>query len=129
MTHLLDTDVCVEILRGRDPDARDRLRGMGAVLVSTVTLAELTYGAARSHAPGQNQEAVDAFAAAVDLVALDPAAARHAGQIRSELATLGQPIGGYDLLIAGTARALDLTLVTGNTREFERVPRLRVQAW
>lgn len=129
MTHLLDTDVCIEILRGRSPSARERLREMTSVAVSTVTLAELTYGASRSPAPAENQAAVEAFVASVNPVDLDSAAARHAGTIRAELAAAGQPIGGYDLLIAGIALASDLVLVTGNVREFSRVPSLRVEAW
>lgn len=129
MTHLLDTDVCIEILRGRDPDAQARLRRMGRVHVCAVTLAELSYGAARSQSPERNQEAVDALAAAVEVLDLDAAAARDSGRIRAELAALGTPIGGYDLLIAGVACAHDLLLVTGNLDEFQRVPGLRVEAW
>jgi len=129
VTHLLDTDVCITVLRGRDPRARARLREMREVAVSAITIAELAYGAARSRAPDANRTEVQRLAAALHLIDLDAEAAWHSGQIRSELARLGTPIGGYDVLIAGVARSRDLTLVTGNLREFQRVPELRVEAW
>lgn len=129
MTRLLDTDVCIAVLRGLDPLAETRIRAMPEVLVSTVTLAELTYGAARSSSPDSNLSAVESFAEVVTLVDLDADAARHSGQIRADLAREGTPIGGYDLLVAGIARSRDLTLVTGNHREFRRVPGLRVEEW
>lgn len=129
MSHLLDTDACISILRGHDPVARTRLSQMSRVAVCSVTVAELAYGAARSQAPAANKDEVHRFIASVDVVDLDQLSAWHSGDIRAALATKGTPIGGYDLLIAGVARAHDLTLVTGNVREFERVPGLRVEGW
>ncbi len=129
MTHLLDTDVCITVLRGRDPRARARLREMREVAASTITIAELAYGAIRSSAPEANRMEVERLAAALQVIDLDADAAWHSGQIRAELAQVGTPIGGYDLLIAGVARSRDLTLVTGNLREFQRVPDLRVVSW
>ena len=129
MTHLLDTDVCITVLRGRDPRARARLQKLPGAAISTVTVAELAYGAARSSAPEANQVEVRRLTAALRVIELDTDAAWHAGQIRSDLAKRGTPIGGYDVLIAGVARSRDLTLVTGNVREFRRVPDLRVEKW
>ncbi|WP_220793300.1 type II toxin-antitoxin system VapC family toxin [Nocardioides stalactiti] len=129
MSHLLDTDVCISILRGSEPRARERLRALREVAVSTITIAELAYGAARSRAPEENRVEVERLTRAVDVLDIDAPAAWHAGQIRAELARLGTPIGGYDLLIAGVARSRDLMLVTANDRECERVPDLRIEAW
>lgn len=128
-THLLDTDVCIDVLRGRDQRARSRLRGLGDLAVSGITVSELAYGAGHSSQPADNRTEVDLLIATVDVIDLDVDAAWHAGDIRAELAFSGAPIGGYDLLIAGTARSRDLTLVTRNLREFERVPGLRVLSW
>jgi tRNA(fMet)-specific endonuclease VapC len=127
--HLLDTDVCIAVLRGRDRSAEARLRALGSVAVSSVTAAELAYGTARSRDPASNQGEVERFLGAVHLVDLDLLSAQHAGEIRATLAARGTPIGGYDVLIAGVARAHDLTLVTGNVREFERVEGLTIEPW
>ena len=129
MTHLLDTDVCITVLRGRDRRAQTRLREMPGTAVSAITVAELAYGAARSRAPDTNRAEVRGLTAALRVIELDVEAAWHAGQIRADLAQRGIPIGGYDVLIAGVARSRDLTLVTGNVREFRRVPDLRVEKW
>ncbi len=129
MTHLLDTDVCITVLRGRDERAQTRLRALPGAAVSAITIAELAYGAARSSAPESNAAEVRGLASALRVVDLDSAAAWHAGEIRADLADRGIPIGGYDLLIAGVARSHDLTLLTGNVREFRRVPGLRVEKW
>ena len=63
------------------------------------------------------------------MLPFDASAAQHAGEIRARLSTAGTPIGGYDVLIAGHARSAGLTVVTNNTREFERVPGLEVVDW
>jgi tRNA(fMet)-specific endonuclease VapC len=125
---LLDTDVCIDVLRARDHSARERLRAM-APAVSSVTVSELAYGAAHSRDPGRNGDEVRRFLLAVDVLDLDEAAAWRAGEIRHLLARDGTPIGGYDVLIAGHALADDRTLVTRNLREFTRVPGLRVEEW
>lgn len=129
MTHLLDTDVCIAVLRGRDAGAQIRLRAMPEAAISTITIAELAHGAARSSAPDTNEAEVRGLAAALRVIELDADAAWHAGRIRADLARNGTPIGGYDVLIAGVARSRDLTLVTGNVREFRRVPGLRIEKW
>lgn len=127
--HLLDTDVCITVLRGHDARAPARLRDLSAPAVSSVTVAELACGAARSLAPESNRAEVSRLIAAMDVVDLDADAAWHAGDIRSELPAAGTPMGGYDLLVAGIARSRGMTLVTGNVREFERVPRLLIEPW
>lgn len=130
VTHLLDTDVAIEILRGRDAAVRSRLQEADRGLaVSAVTVMELAYGASRSSDPGRNSKAVDAFLGLVGVEDFDTEAASHAGEIRAELAADGEPIGAYDVLIAGHARSRGLVVVTRNVREFARVPGLRVEVW
>ena len=129
MTHLLDTDVVIDILR-HDPTVRARLEPLGSgVAISSITLMELTFGIWRSNRPEANGAAVDRFLDFVSVLDFGVEAARDAGRIRAELAAQGLPIGGYDVLIAGHARALGLTLATRNVREFSRVAGLSVADW
>ena len=79
--------------------------------------------------PERNLASLEEFVARMDILPLGDSAARHAGQIRAELAKLGMPIGPYDQLIAGHARSLGLVLVTNNEKEFSRVAGLRLENW
>lgn len=90
---------------------------------------ELIYGAEKSANPERNLADVEGFAARLEVLPYDAQAAAHSGQLRAELARIGKPIGPYDQMIAGHARAQGLILVTNNLREFERVPGLRVEDW
>lgn len=127
---LLDTNVVIEVLRGAPQALREAMsRHSGEIAVSTITVAELAFGAARSTDPAQDRAAVDGFLPFVQVLDLDARAADHAGQIRSELARVGSRIGGYDVLNAGLARSRGLTVVTNNRREFDRVPGLLVVDW
>lgn len=128
-SHLLDTDVCISVLRGHEGAARDRLRAMSDPGISSVTMAELAYGAARSREPERSEADVRLLVSALTIVPFDEDAAWHAGDIRAELAAAGTPIGAYDLLIAGAARSRGSTLVTGNLREFSRVEGLSLERW
>jgi tRNA(fMet)-specific endonuclease VapC len=95
--------------------------------VSAVVIHELYYGAFKSQRVEKNVARVDALRFSV--LEFDEEDARQAGQIRAHLASKGTPIGPYDVLIAGQARARELTLVTHNTSEFQRVPGLKVEDW
>jgi tRNA(fMet)-specific endonuclease VapC len=129
VSHVLDTDVCIEVLRRRDRRLLARLAAAPGVAVSAITLAELDFGARRSADPAANLVAVETFTALVVPLPFDGAAAREAGKVRSELARIGRPIGPFDVLIAGHALSVDLPLVTRNGREFRRVPDLVVERW
>lgn len=104
-------------------------RHSGQLCISAVTLGELIYGAEKSAQPERNLNDIEGMAARLEVLPFAEAAASHFGQIRAELAKIGQPIGSYDLMIAGHARALGLILVTNNLREFQRVPGLRLENW
>ncbi len=101
----------------------------GSICISTVTLMELVYGAEKSAQSHRNLRDVESFSARLDVLPYDRHAASHTGRIRAELARSGEPIGPYDAMIAGHARSQGLTVVTANTREFERVPGLVVENW
>lgn len=129
VSRLLDSDVCIEILRGLAEPQRDRLRSWAPLAVSTVTAAELAYGAERSGRPAHALRQVDVLLEGMTVLPLDEASARRAGAVRAALARAGTPIGPHDVLIAATALTHDLPLVTGNVREFQRVTGLVVEPW
>ena len=131
MIYLLDTNICLYLIKHRPPQVLERFRrcAVGDIGLSTVTLAELQYGVARSRFPAQNQQALDAFTLPLEVVAFDAAAAVAYGPVRAALERQGTPIGALDLLIAAHALSLGVTLVTNNPREFSRVSGLRVENW
>lgn len=128
---LLDTDVCSYVMKRRSPALVERVRAFdpGELKVSSVTVFELAFGARRSGRFEEIDHIVRAFLANVEILPFDRAAADEGGAVRAELAATGQPIGAYDLLIAGHARSLGAVLVTHNTRELTRVQGLQVEDW
>ncbi|RUJ45759.1 tRNA(fMet)-specific endonuclease VapC [Pseudomonas aeruginosa] len=130
LKYMLDTNICIFTIKNRPEQVREAFkRHSGQMSISTVTLMELIYGAEKSANPERNLADVEGFAARLEVLPYDTQAAAHSGQLRAELARMGKPIGPYDQMIAGHARAQGLILVTNNLREFERVPGLRVEDW
>lgn len=130
MSYLLDTNMCVYAIK-RVPNVIDRLRRLSPddVSVSSVTLAELWFGARKSSKPARTRASVDSFLDPIAVISFDPAAAEDYAEIRFELERSGQPIGERDLLIASVARSRGLTVATHNMKEFNRVPALAVEDW
>lgn len=129
--YCLDTDACIDVLRSspeRIPTSMGRLRAE-SFFVSSITVAELETGVNKSARPGFHRERLLFFLEHVMVASFDNNAARHYGEIRSYLEEKGTPIGPLDLLIAAHARSIDAILVTRNLREFNRVPKLKCQAW
>ncbi|WP_374578695.1 tRNA(fMet)-specific endonuclease VapC [Phenylobacterium sp.] len=130
LRYLLDTNLCIRVLRDRPPQVRERFNlEASSLCISTIVFTELLHGAAKSARPEHNRGEVERFAARLDVLPFDEAAADHAADIRAALERRGEPIGGYDLLIAGHARSRGLTVVTGNLAEFRRVDGLRCEDW
>jgi len=131
MRYLLDTNVCVMYLNGRSASVRDRLLATPSeeIAVCSVVKSELFYGAFRSNNPKRTLERQQAFLSRFVSLPFEDEAALLAGQIRSKLASVGTPIGSYDLQIAAITLANNLILVTHNTREFERVDGLKIEDW
>lgn len=129
MRVLLDSTAVIALLN--DPAGRvsRRVRQHAPIDIglSAIVLQELYFGAFKSQRRERNLALVDDLR--LEVVAFDQDDARHAGEIRATLAAQGIPIGGFDVLIAGQARARDLTLVTRNLREFRRVEGLRIEDW
>ena len=129
--YLLDTNMCIEVIRRRSPAVLARLRRqeIGTIGISTITLAELQYGVARSSDPPRNTVALAHFCAPLEVCPFDHKAASRYGEIRADLERAGTPIGPLDTLIAAHAVALNTAVVTNNEREFSRVAGLRVESW
>jgi len=128
---MLDTDICIYIANKKPISVQQRLAKLapGDACLSAITYAELRYGAEKSMRREQNLEAIDRLRAAIAVEPFDELASEEYGMIRVQLEQKGQVIGGNDLLIAAHAKALGLTLVTNNVREFKRVPGLQLEFW
>lgn len=130
LKYMLDTDIVIYTIKNKPAHMRDTFkRHSGLLCISAVTFGELVYGAEKSEQSLRNLADIEGLAARLTVLPFDDNAATQFGQLRAELAKKGKPIGPYDLMIAGHARALGLTLVTNNTREFKRVPGLRIENW
>ena len=128
---MLDTDTCSYIMKRSRPQVIKRLQSVavGDVCMSVVTKAELLYGVEVSPRRAQDAAALAAFLPYVEALDLTDDATMHYAEIRADLKKRGTMIGANDLFIAAHARAQDMTLVTNNTVEFERVGGLAIENW
>jgi tRNA(fMet)-specific endonuclease VapC len=108
---------------------RLRKTAVSDVCISVISKAELLYGVEISPRRQQDETALEALLQYVEVLDFSEEAASHYAKIRAELKVRGNMIGANDLLIAAHARSLNLTLITNNTREFERVPKLKIENW
>jgi tRNA(fMet)-specific endonuclease VapC len=129
MLYVLDTDTAIWIIRAREPFLTHfRAESPADIAISSMTLAELHFGVLKSPNPAASQASLSAFLSAIpEVLPFSEDAARIHAQLRH--ATRHQPIGDRDLVIASTAAAHGLTLVTSNTREFSRLPGLQLADW
>jgi tRNA(fMet)-specific endonuclease VapC len=129
--YLLDTNICIALIRQRPAGLLQRLTTLepGEVGLSSITMAELIYGAAKSSQTEQNLAALEQFLLPLELVSFDESAATAYGQIRAGLEREGKVIGSMDMLIAAHALSLNTILVTNNTKEFGRVLGLLLEDW
>jgi tRNA(fMet)-specific endonuclease VapC len=131
MKYLLDTNICIYIIKQKPPQVIGRLQKLAVneIGISIITLAELEYGVAKSSFPERNRLALVRFLAPFEILPFSETAAVAYGRIRSDLEKNGQIIGPYDLLIGAQALSEKLTLVTNNEREFLRIPGLAIENW
>ncbi len=129
--YALDTNICSYVLRSRPLSVKARFDELvaGTLVVSTVVLAELLYGAARHPKAVAIRREIGDLVSRLTVVPWDEAAAEHYGDIRAALEQGGTPIGAMDMMIAAHARSQGATLVSNDTRHFERVPGLLVANW
>jgi tRNA(fMet)-specific endonuclease VapC len=131
MKLLLDTNICIYIIKQQPVSVLKRFLEyeIGDIGISSITLSELRYGVAKSTHREKNANALDEFIIPLEVVSYDESAAHAYGEIRAALEKTGTPIGSMDMLIAAHAVSLGLPLVTNNTREFLRVPSLKIIDW
>ncbi|MGC1305861.1 MAG: type II toxin-antitoxin system VapC family toxin [Phormidesmis sp.] len=131
MRYLLDTNVCVVFLNGHSDTVRERLLSTSSneIAVCSIVKAELFYGAMRSNKPNQTWKRQQDFLRNFVSLPFEDEAAVVFGRVRAQLASAGMPIGPYDLQIASIALANNLTLVTHNIREFQRVAVMQIEDW
>jgi tRNA(fMet)-specific endonuclease VapC len=129
--YMLDTDMCSYIMKRSNDSVLKRLQKVSIddVCISVITKSELLFGIEISPRRHQDEAALDAFLRFVEVLDFPDEASSHYAKIRADLKSRGQMIGANDLFIASHARALSLTLVTNNTREFARVRSLKIENW
>lgn len=131
MRYCLDTDTCIHAMKGTYPNIA-KMFGQSEPVdfgIPAIVRAELLLGVLKSKAPDRTRATVETFLAPIETIPFDQAGAKHYADIRHDLEAKGTPIGPNDLLIAATARARHLTLITHNTNEFRRVTGLAIEDW
>lgn len=128
---MLDTNICIYAIKRKPLQVFEHIKENleNGLCISSITLAELEHGIAKSNYPQKNRASLARFLTILNVLPFDEAAAREYGQICSYLQKKGMPIGTMDMLIAGHARSLSCTIVTNNVREFERVANLKIENW
>ena len=131
MRYLLDTNICIYLIKKRPLEVIERFREHPPrdVAISTITLFELQYGIEKSKYRQRSENALTKFLLPLNLIEFDRSSALEAAAIRAKLEKKGMVIGPYDMLIAGLAKSLDMILVTNNTKEFERIVGLNLENW
>ncbi|MFN6531391.1 type II toxin-antitoxin system tRNA(fMet)-specific endonuclease VapC [Nostoc sp. ChiSLP03a] len=131
MKFLLDTNTCIIYMRGKNSTLKQKLESTATkdIAVCSIIKAELFYGAMKSANLQRNLTLQQQFLAQFRSLPFDDLAAMTFGTIRSQLEALGTPIGAYDLQIAAITLTNNLTLVTHNTREFQRIKKLLIEDW
>ena len=131
MLYILDTNACIGIINNKPITLRQKLLQIAVedVAISQIVLYELEYGICRSQHQQRNRDNLNQFLKYIQVLDWSTEQSQEAALVRCELMQLGQPIGHYDTLIAAHARSLKATLVTHNTREFEKVQGLLLQDW
>ena len=131
MKFILDTNICIYLIKQKPPKVLKYFRAysVGEIGISSITLAELRFGVAKSQHIQKNEEALDAFVLPLEVADFEEKAAKVYGDIRALLEKAGNPIGSMDMLIGAHALSLGITLVTNNVREFKKIKHLKVIDW
>ena len=131
MKYMLDTNICIYIIKEKPVKVFQTFRSLniGDVCISSITFAELQYGVCKSQNKERNKMALLNFLVPMEILPFSSRAASYYGEIRAALENKGLIIGAYDLLIAAHALSEKLILVTNNTKEFNRIPKLVLENW
>jgi tRNA(fMet)-specific endonuclease VapC len=131
MRFLLDTNICIYIIKRKPVEVFEKFQTLklSDIGISSITIAELEYGAYKSQRQSQNRAALHQFLMPLEILPFDQSATQTYGQIRAELERQGIVVGAMDLLIASQAISQSLVLVTNNVRELSRIPGLILENW
>jgi len=131
MIYLLDTNICIYLINRKSQELIDRIEQEkpSDVGLSSITVSELYYGVNKSTQQEKNLTALAQFLMPFEIIPYAGEMAEQFGKIRAALEKRGKPIGAYDMLIAVQAIYHDLTLITNNVREFNRIPELKIENW
>lgn len=131
MKYSLDTNICIRYINGHSIAIRRKLPTVPAseIIVCSVVRGELAYGAAKSQQPELSAAKQQKFLKPYGILPYDNQAAQEYGRIRAYLENAGTPIGPYDMQIAAITLVHNLILVTHNTREYGRIPGLKIEDW
>lgn len=131
MIYLLDTNICIYAINNRYPKLTNKLLTVmpDDIAVSSITVGELEYGAAKSRWGNRTRQTMYAFLSNFTVLPFDNDDAICFGNLRAVLALAGTPIGAYDVMIAAQGLSKNLAVVTHNTGEFLRVPNLKLEDW
>ncbi len=131
MYYLLDTNICIYLIKQNYPSVQRcfEQHPIENIFISSITVYELLYGAEKSQQNDRNKLNLKRFCEQFLIIDFNEQSANIAAQIRCQLEKTGQPIGPYDLQIAGVAMANNMTLVTNNLKEFSRIPQLKLENW
>ena len=127
----MDTNICIYFMKDLYPHLTKKLLAYNPcdLLISTVTLYELEYGASKSNGGEKTRHKMALLLAPFNILPLTADDAISAGRVRAYLEQIGRPIEPYDLLIAAQALSRDIAVITHNTVEFNRVPKLKLEDW
>lgn len=131
LRYLLDTNICIYIAKQRPPGVARRFARLaaGSVGMSLITYGELRYGAEKSQCGAEAMATIDRLVELIPVLEPVVEVGTAYGRLRAHLERAGTPIGNNDLWIAAHALTLGVTLVSNNMREFERIPKLKLQNW
>lgn len=131
MIFMLDTNICIYIIKRKPPGVLDRFKKteISEIAISSITLSALLYGVSKSSKPEQNLMALTQFVAPLEILPYGDDAAQYYGNLRNHLEKQGTPIGSLDMLIAAHTLSISGTLITNNEKEFNRVPNLIIENW
>lgn len=128
---MLDTNICIYLIKNKPIEVKEKFNDyeVGEICISSITVSELYYGVYKSQIVEKNLQALALFLAPLNIVDYNEKASIEYGKLRAALESAGKVIGSLDMLIAAHAVSLGVTLVTNNTKEFERVGELKLENW
>ncbi|MBE9170378.1 type II toxin-antitoxin system VapC family toxin [Pleurocapsales cyanobacterium LEGE 06147] len=130
MKYLLDTDICIYWLKGRN-EVREKINQLdqSEIAICSITVSELYFGAYNSSKIEKNLITAETFIQSLPVISLSNETLKKFGQLKAKLRQAGTPVADFDLLIASVAITEDLILVTNNIRHYQRIVGLKLENW